>query len=166
MRIRTSRLILAPLKAQELSLLVYDLPRLERRLRCSYRAEPIEGVFRDILIQQIPKAKENGSRYIFHTFFLMIRRSDRVVVGSLDYKGEPTGDGEVEIGYGLGEGFCGNGYMREAVVALCGYAFKGLPVTAITAETEPDNEPSQRVLARCGFSRKPSEKGMWWIKKK
>ncbi|MEY8298927.1 MAG: GNAT family N-acetyltransferase [Emergencia timonensis] len=49
----------------------------------------------------------------------MVRKSDRVVIGSADFKDIPNEAQEVEIGYGLGKDFEHNGYMTEAVQAMC-----------------------------------------------
>ena len=52
-----------------------------------------------------------GISCMWHSFFFIIRREDRVVVGSADFKDVPNKDGEVEIGYGLGKEYEHNGYM-------------------------------------------------------
>ena len=51
-----------------------------------------------------------------------IRKSDNVVVGSADFKNVPDEKGQVEIGYGLGKAFEHEGYMTEAVRAMCSWA--------------------------------------------
>jgi RimJ/RimL family protein N-acetyltransferase len=77
---------------------------------------------------------------------------DCVLVGEAGFKGAPDG-GELEIGYALRAGCLGNGYMTEAVSALCRYAFADARVQCITAVTRWNNFASHRVLLRCGFSR-------------
>ena len=47
--LRTPRLELVPLTAQELDMLVSDLPRLEKRLGVTYRGEPLNGAFGSIV---------------------------------------------------------------------------------------------------------------------
>ena len=80
----------------------------------------------------------------------MIELKDGTHIGDLCFKGLGA-DGSAEIGYGLREGFCGRGYMTEAVMALTEWALAQKGVTRIEAETDPDNLPSQRVLANAGF---------------
>ena len=79
-----------------------------------------------------------------------IETKDGEVAGDLCFKG-PAADGAVEIGHGLREGFCGRGYMTEAVRAMTEWALSQEGVERVEAETEPDNAASQRVLARAGF---------------
>ncbi|MEO1399515.1 MAG: GNAT family protein, partial [Pseudomonadota bacterium] len=55
------------------------------------------------------------------------------------------------LGYWMGERYAGQGYMAEAVRAVCAYAFNHLGLHRIEAATVLDNERSQRLLARCGF---------------
>jgi len=52
-----------------------------------------------------------------------IRKEDKRVVGSIDYKNIPNEIKEVEIGYGLEKQFEHNGYMTEAVSTFCKMAF-------------------------------------------
>ena len=79
---------------------------------------------------------------------------DGVVVGSIGFFGPPAeaADGvlETEVGYGLVEEARGAGLATEALTALLGAAdAAGVRVRASVA---PDNAPSIRVLAKCGFT--------------
>ncbi len=56
---------------------------------------------------------------LWHTFWFLIRKTDRIVVGSVVFKDVSGTKQEVEIGYGLGKEFEHNGYMTEAVQAMC-----------------------------------------------
>ena len=80
----------------------------------------------------------------------IIRRRDGVAVGDLCFKGLQS-DGSAEIGYGILDAHQGRGYATEAVGAAASWALRQPGVTRVEAETEPDNEASQRVLAKCGF---------------
>ena len=80
----------------------------------------------------------------------MIELKDGTHIGDLSFKGLRP-DGSVEIGYGITEKFCGNGYASESVAAASGWALGRPGVTRVEAETEPDNAASQRVLEKCGF---------------
>ena len=56
-----------------------------------------------------------------------------------------------EIGYGMIEAFWGRGYATESAGAMCRWALAQPGVTAVEAETAPDNAASIRVLAKLGF---------------
>ena len=122
----------------------------------------MEGSFLNIVKNQYEIAKKDIDNYLWHSFFLLIRKKDRVVVGSADFKHIPNENGEVEIGYGLGKEFEHNGYMTEAVQAMCKWALKQENVSHIIAETDIDGFASQRILQRCGFVEKRREETIWW----
>jgi ribosomal-protein-alanine N-acetyltransferase len=82
-----------------------------------------------------------------------ITRAD-VVVGSIGFFGppQPADDGvaEVEVGYGLVEDARGVGYATEALTAMAAAA--EAEGARVRASVLPDNAPSIRVLAKCGFT--------------
>lgn len=162
MKIETKRLELIALTPEQLGLWISDISRLEEELGCSYQAEPVEGVFREILSGQLRRAEADPGNYMWHSFWLMVRKADRVVVGSADFKDVPDTRGEVEIGYGLGPAFEHNGYMTEAVRAMCGWAEAREGVRHVIAETDLDGEASKRVLRRCGFLEYSRGDTVWW----
>ena len=53
--------------------------------------------------QQASAAAAASTNYMWHSFWLLMRRSDRSIVGSAVWKGAPDASGQVEIGYGLGQ---------------------------------------------------------------
>jgi RimJ/RimL family protein N-acetyltransferase len=79
---------------------------------------------------------------------------DRVVVGSIGFFGppEPAADGvaETEVGYGLVEDARGAGLATEALTAMLAQA--DAAGVRVRASVLPDNAPSIRVLAKCGFT--------------
>ncbi len=154
MILKTERLELVPLLPYQLRLWVENLPNLEKDLKCSYQAEPMQRLFLEIVKGQLDKMEKHPNDYLWHSFWFLIRKCDRVVVGSAGFKDIPNTDQEVEIGYGLGKDFEHNGYMTEAVQAMCKWALEQENVFHIIAETAIDGFASQRILQRCGFVEK------------
>lgn len=70
-------------------------------------------------------------------------------VGSIGCFGPPD-QGETEIGYGLVPEVRGQGIATEALRAMVTEAAR--VGVRLRASVEPDNQPSVRVLARCGFT--------------
>jgi ribosomal-protein-alanine N-acetyltransferase len=56
------------------------------------------------------------------------------------------------LGYGLGSGAQGHGFMSEALAAACAFAFDEMRLHRIMANYVPENARSGRVLKRLGFS--------------
>ncbi len=79
---------------------------------------------------------------------------DGVVVGSIGFFGPPAqaddGVPETEVGYGLVEEARGVGVATEALTAVLDAA--DTAGVRIRASVLPDNAPSIRVLAKCGFT--------------
>lgn len=162
MIINTERLELVPLNAYQMRLWIEDIEKLEKELNCAYKAEPLEGDFLRIVEGQLRLTEQNENNYYWFSFWFLIRKSDRTVVGSADFKAGPNEQGEVEIGYGLGKEFEHNGYMTEAVKAMCCWAKEQEGVSQVIAETYLDNLPSQNILRRCGFNETNNDKSIWW----
>lgn len=162
MKLETERLELIPLLPHQLRLWVENIAILQRDLNCSYRAEPMEGFFLEIVKGQLKITEKNPNDYVWHSFWFLIRKTDRVVVGSADFKDIPNDKQEVEIGYGLGKEFEHQGYMTEAAKAICEWALRQENVAHIIAETEKDGFASQRVLQHCGFIEEQHGDTIWW----
>ena len=162
MILETERLELIPLSARQLRLWLEDVKVLENELSCRYCAESLNGFFGDIVKGQLVKTDNDPSNYLYHSFWFIIRKTDRIVVGSCDFKDVPNEECEVEIGYGLGEDFEGSGYMTEAIKALCEWALAQKDIKNVIAETENDNQKSENVLKRTGFSPFKSNGTTWW----
>ena len=136
MRLESERLFLTPVSDEEMAAWIEKEQSPE--LKQAY-SEMLQGCVRE---------PENR---LWYAMWLMERKDcPGTVVGDFCFKGL-NADGMVEIGYGLREGFCGNGYMTEAVKTAAEWALTQPGVTRVEAETDPGNRASQKVLAACGF---------------
>ena len=70
------------------------------------------------------------------------------VVGSIGLRMKSA---DAAIGYWLGQPYWGRGYASEAVGAVVAYGFGSLGLERLEAETDPENQRSERVLAKLGF---------------
>jgi ribosomal-protein-alanine N-acetyltransferase len=85
--------------------------------------------------------------------WLMIHRTESVVIGDLGFKGKPDHEGTVEIGYSVVPAYRRRGYASEATRALVGWALARPGVRRVVAECAPDNLASIRVLEKLGMQR-------------
>jgi len=86
--------------------------------------------------------------------FLIFTAQRAGLVGGLSLSHVRRGPAQsASLGYWLGEASQGQGFMREAVKAVCLWAGEVLGLQRIEAATVPENARSQRVLAACGFER-------------
>jgi RimJ/RimL family protein N-acetyltransferase len=86
-----------------------------------------------------------------HFVVLTHGATGRTLVGSAGYKGPPSPDGTVEVGYGIVRDHQRQGYASEAVRGLLAHAFALPAVQCVIAETLPELAPSIGVLRKCGF---------------
>jgi RimJ/RimL family protein N-acetyltransferase len=86
-------------------------------------------------------------------WYFLLQRPDQnpLPIGNGGFKGLPTADGTVEVGYSILEEHQRQGYAPEAVRALLAWAFSHPHVSRVIAHTLPDLTPSIRVLEKCGF---------------
>ena len=75
----------------------------------------------------------------------------RVLVGLGGFKGPPSSDGVVEIGYAIAPAFQGRGLATDAVAQMVRRAFDDASVRAVDAHTLGHANPSTRVLEKSGF---------------
>ncbi len=136
MKIESDRLILYPISNEEMKRLIEDEKKAE--LKQAY-SEMLQGCIR-----------EPENRIWYAMWLMELKDYPGTIVGDFCFKGLNP-DGMVEIGYGLKEGFCGYGYMTEAVKVIAEWALVQQGVTCVEAETDPENKASQKVLAACGF---------------
>jgi RimJ/RimL family protein N-acetyltransferase len=74
------------------------------------------------------------------------------LIGVGGFRGEPTEDGVVEVGYGVVPESRRRGYAREAVDGLVGWAFDDSRVSRVIAHTLRHLAPSIGVLTSAGFT--------------
>jgi RimJ/RimL family protein N-acetyltransferase len=85
--------------------------------------------------------------------FAVVERERKVVIGMAGFKGAPREDRIVEIAYGIAPPYEGRGYATEAALGLIELAHESGRVSIVCAHTLPANNPSNRVLEKCGFKR-------------
>ena len=68
MKIQTERLKLIPLTPNQLKLWIENIDELEKVLSCSYKAEPLEGFFLDVVKEQLVKTQKDSENYLWHSF--------------------------------------------------------------------------------------------------
>lgn len=86
--------------------------------------------------------------------FLLFLKDRKHLAGCVNINNVVRGAGQyATLGYWIAQDYASEGYMTEAVGAVCDYGFKGLMLHKITAACLPENAASRRVLQKCGFTR-------------
>ncbi|MCR4818630.1 MAG: GNAT family N-acetyltransferase, partial [Fretibacterium sp.] len=135
-RIESERLFLYPISDKEMRSLVEN--EKDTGLKQAY-LEMLRGC-----------VQEPENRIWYTLWAIELKSKPGTIIGDFCFKGLNT-NGMVEIGYGLREGYCGHGYMTEAVKRISQWALTQNGVTRVESETAPENEASQKVLLHAGF---------------
>jgi len=155
LRLRTERLELiacdAALAAADAR---YDHAELGRLLNARVPAEWPPELARDVLVFFADVLRERPDQAGWWAWFIVHDEApaERTLIGGAGFKGPPTPDGMVEIGYAVLPAFQRRGYAREAAAALVRHAFAQPGVRHVEAETFPDHVASRRVLQHIGMT--------------
>jgi RimJ/RimL family protein N-acetyltransferase len=85
--------------------------------------------------------------------YLPIHKQDNKLIGSGGYKGKPTTDGTVELGYEIAPKYRNLGLGTEMTKGLIENAFRDKRVKSIIAHTLGQKNHSTKILQRCGFEK-------------
>jgi [ribosomal protein S5]-alanine N-acetyltransferase len=90
-----------------------------------------------------------------HTWgsLFLVEPHTRTLVGFGGFKGPPSSDALVEIGYAIAPAFRGQGLATDAVAQMVQRAFEDTIVRAVDAHTLGHANPSARVLEKSGFQK-------------
>ncbi len=98
----------------------------------------------------LDKLLESDDEKSWWTYF-PIHKQDNKLIGSGGYKGKPTTDGTVEIGYEIAPDYRNRGLATEMTEGLIEHARRDARVKSIIAHTLGEVNPSTKVLQKCGF---------------
>lgn len=84
---------------------------------------------------------------------VIVERQTGVVIGSVNMKGPPDESGDVEIGWGISEGFRRRGYAFEATAAAIGWAARQPGIESFSATIPETNLSSQDLARKLGMRR-------------
>ena len=83
--------------------------------------------------------------------YLIIQTEENRLIGNGGFKGLPY-DRQAEIGYEIAESYRNQGFATESVRQLIRLATESGQVNRLIAHTWQKNNPSARVLKKCGFN--------------
>jgi len=152
--IRTERLLLVP-ATPEFTRAALEGPAalgasLDASVPATWPPEYLDGPALDFTLDRLAEGPEQHGWWLY---FVVLNADEgaRVVIGSAGYRGPPSADGTVEVGYGIVSDHQRRGYASEATRGLVARAFAFPTVTRVIAETLPELAPSIGVLSKCGF---------------
>ena len=88
------------------------------------------------------------------------------IIGTIGYMWYQADNNACEVGYSLARAKWNKGYMTEALKAVIDYSFDTLGFHRVEAQHETDNEPSGRVMEKCGMKKEGTLRGRLYNKGK
>ena len=151
--IRSERLELVPVTVDLLSAALEGPSALEialhTRVPPTWPPEFLDRPALEFTRDRLIETPGDGEWWMY--FVVLPAADERILIGSAGYKGPPTEDGTVEVGYGIVTDHRRHGYASEATRGLVARAFRLPEVRRVIAETLPELTPSIGVLRKCGF---------------
>lgn len=159
MKIVTARLDLVPATAIQLRAALAGREPLAHALGASVPATWPPDFLDDAALEfTLARCEEDPALACWWMYFALIRGPGaRALVGSVGFKGPPSMDGTVEVGYGIVSDQRRRGFATEATLGLVAHAIAHPGVRRVIAETLPALTASIGVLRKCGFH--PAEAG-------
>jgi ribosomal-protein-alanine N-acetyltransferase len=147
LKIKTDRLVLIPCTEESYTAFSNEYPM---------------GPHIDMHLDELKNDRESKG---WGVWFVIHSDSNRVI-GDVGFKGKPTNDKVVEIGYGIRSESQGVGFATEAVTGIKDWAFESNQVVKVVAECAEENTASIRVLEKIGMKRTHFKEGFiyWEIK--
>ena len=152
-RLFTSRLILQSALPDELrALIAGDYAEASRLAGAQIPVGwPFDPDAADGLRWHLTALEQDPGELLWRVRFIIEAATDRLV-GSINFKGPPTEQGDVEIGWGVISEARGKGFATEAAGAAIEWAFHTQQVRRVTATVPENNEASQNVARRLGMA--------------
>lgn len=83
---------------------------------------------------------------------LICLRDSGQIIGSVNFNGlAPHPFLSTTMGYWIAKTHAGQGYMRESIGLMLGFAFKTLGLHRVEANIMPNNKASLALIRKCGF---------------
>lgn len=135
-RVKSKRLLIEPLSADELSELIDSTA--DDSLLAAYN-EMLSGV------------RDNPENAQWHTYWRIKLKDTGAEIGGVCFKGAPNKRHEIEIKYFIDEQHSQKGYATEALKVMSDWAFYQKDVYFIRAETDDGGDAYKRVLEKCKY---------------
>ncbi|HEY8948011.1 MAG TPA: GNAT family N-acetyltransferase [Rhizomicrobium sp.] len=150
----TPRLTLRPLEKRDVDA-VFAMMRDDETMRFwDWPAFRERDVVEDIVSAQLSDVTAGTAMY-----WAVSLEPGAQAIGSCDLSDIDRHHKRAEVGFLFSRAWWGNGYAREAMTAITGFAFEDLKMDRLWARFHTGNAASQRLLERLGFSREGTLRG-------
>jgi predicted acetyltransferase len=145
--------LLISLTTEDLEDQMVDPKRTGKRYDLVGALESPDEHMRKILGIKLAKMEEVPEMAMYSTYFLIVAKETKVILGTIGFKGAPDETGTIEVGYGIQEAYRCMGYMTDALKTFTAFGLSLPGVQKVIACTSKKNTASCRVLEKAGYKR-------------
>ena len=147
--IKSENLVLRPLRVEDYEGIYKIRSDVENTRYVDMR--PYENIERAKRFIEAVNEDIKNSLVAFWGVYLVVDEAKEILVGTVCLMDYEEQEYIAEIGYEIMREYSGQGIMIKAVEEVIDFAFKGMNLNGVCAETHINNEPSIRLLKKLNF---------------
>jgi ribosomal-protein-alanine N-acetyltransferase len=150
MNLLTARLTLVPCTLEILTAINECSPELDALLQASVPEDWPQENLREAVPLFINLIEQKSVDHSWLVWAIVLLK-ENTLIGDIGFRGSPTQDGAVELGYTVLPPYRNQGYATEAAKAMVAWALEQEGVSRVMAECPAENKASIRVLQKIGM---------------
>lgn len=161
MKLESKRIEIIPLNLNEMRIFIKSRSDFERHANLTITGVEVPEFYREEIIEAMEFEPESwtskNKEYLFHTFWLMILKESKTIVGQFEFNGRPNSLGEVEIFFMVEPPYRQKGIATEAMVEILKWGCKTKLFRKVFIEADFRNKAAMASLQKLGFKKQPND---------
>jgi ribosomal-protein-alanine N-acetyltransferase len=161
MKLESKRLEIIPLNLHEMRIFIKSRSDYEKHANLTVTGVEVPEFYREEIneaMQQEPEWWASKSKeYLFHTFWLIILKESKTIMGQFEFDGHPNPQGEVEIFFMVEEPHRRKGIATEAMVEILKWGCRTKLFRKVFIEADFRNKAAMASLLKLGFKKQPND---------
>lgn len=161
MKLESKRLEIIPLNQHEMRIFVKSRSDFEKHANLTVTGIDVPEFYREEIKEMMQLEPESwtskNKEYLFHTFWLMILKETKTIVGQFEFNGRPNAQGEVEIFFMVEPPYRRKGIATEAMLEILKWGCRTKIFRKVFIEADFRNNAAMGSLQKLGFKKQPSD---------
>lgn len=161
MKLESKRMEIIPLTPHEMRIYIKSRSDYEKHANLTITGVEVPEFYREEVLEDMqiePEAwTSKHKEYLFHTFWLMILKESKTIVGQFVFNGHPNEYGEVEIFFMVEEPYRKKGIATEAMNEILKWGCKTKLFRKVYIEADLHNKAAMASLKKLGFKQQPED---------
>lgn len=161
MKLESKRMEIIPLSLHEMRIFIKSRSDYEKHANLTVTGVEVPEFYREEIKEMIKQDPEfwasKNKEYLFHTFWLMILKETKTIVGQFVFNGHPNEFGGVEIFFMVEEPYRRKGIATEAMLEILKWGSKTKLFKKVYIEADFQNKAAMASLRKLGFKKQPED---------